>query len=172
MYKLDTYGAERAKGPPREARQQEARTRPPARAARCLEVATRGRGASRRLVIVRPVAAGGFLAHGGLTSTRGCGDTMHLGVESTGTYAHPPGEETSDPSPLGPTTRPRRGWMVSAFASRAGRTPRAALYMVGGVTTAAQVPSTYDHPNNRGTAFGAHPSIVLATHYGAQLGNA
>ena len=75
-------------------------------------------------------------------------------------------------STASPTTRPRRGWMVSAFASRAGRTPRAALYMVGGVTTAAQVPSTYDHPNNRGTAFGAHPSIVLATHYGAQLGNA
>ena len=117
----------------------ETRTRPDAAAgaARCLEVATRGRGASRRLVIVRPVAAGALLAHGGLTSTRGCGDTMHLGVESTGTYAHPPGEETSDPSPLGPTTRPRRGWMVSAFASRAGRTPRAALYMVGGVAGGA-----------------------------------
>ena len=50
----------------------ETRTRPDAAAgaARCLEVATRGRGASKRLVSVRPVAAGASLAHRGLTSTR------------------------------------------------------------------------------------------------------
>ena len=40
-------------------------------------------------------------------------------------------------STASPTTRPRRGWMVSAFASRRGRTPRAALYMVGGVAGGA-----------------------------------
>ena len=50
----------------------ETRTRPDAAAgaARCLEVATRGRGASKRLVSVRPAAAGASLAHRGLTSTR------------------------------------------------------------------------------------------------------
>ena len=40
-------------------------------------------------------------------------------------------------STASPTTSPRCGWMVSAFASRRGRTPRAALYMVGGVAGGA-----------------------------------
>ena len=116
----------------------ETRTRPDAAAgaARCLEVATRGRGASKRLVSVRPAAAGASLAHRGLTSTRVAPGTLAsspqvctrtLPAKKRATQVH---REPYDASSA------RGGWCLRSPLGAAVH-PRAALYMVGGVAGGA-----------------------------------
>ena len=139
----------------------ETRTRPDAAAgaARCLEVATRGRGASKRLVSVRPVAAGASLAHRGLTSTRVAPGTLAsspqvctrtLPAKRRATQVHREPYDASsawmDGVCVRLSARPYTESGVVYGWGRGGwrRSPQSCL------TTAAQVPSTYDHPNQQG----------------------
>ena len=136
-------------------------TRPDAAAgaARCLEVATRGRGASKRLVSVRPVAAGASLAHRGLTSTRVAPGTLAsspqvctrtLPAKKRATQVHREPYDASsawmDGVCVRLSARPYTESGVVHGWGRGGwrRSPQSCL------TTAAQVPSTYDHPNQQG----------------------
>ena len=139
----------------------ETRTRPDAAAgaARCLEVATRGRGASKRLVSVRPAAAGASLAHRGLTSTRVAPGTLAssphvctrtLPAKKRATQVHREPYDASsawmDGVCVRLSARPYTESGVVYGWGRGGwrRSPQSCL------TTAAQVPSTYDHPNQQG----------------------
>ena len=139
----------------------ETRTRPDAAAgaARCLEVATRGRGASKRLVSVRPAAAGASLAHRGLTSTRVAPGTLAsspqvctrtLPAKKRATQVHREPYDASSAWMDGVCVRLSAGPYTESGVvygwGRGGwrRSPQSCL------TTAAQVPSTYDHPNQQG----------------------
>ena len=150
----------------------ETRTRPDAAAgaARCLEAATRGRGASKRLVSVRPVAAGASLAHRGLTSTRVAPGTLAsspqvrvrtrtLPAKKRATQVHrEPYDESSvwmDGVCVRLSARPyTESGVVYGRGRGAGRRTVAR-------TTAAQVPSTYDHPNQQGHCLRSTPLYRL-----------
>ena len=140
----------------------ETRTRPDAAAgaARCLEVATRGRGASKRLVSVRPVTAGASLAHRGLTSTRVAPGTLAsspqvctrtLPAKKRATQVHREPYDASSAWMDGVCVRlSARPYTESGVVYGWGRGGSTVGRRTVARTTAAQVPSTYDHPNQQG----------------------